>query len=213
VLPRIPYLSTATVFCVFTLPPSLLSCSAVASMELHGASWLSPTDCYHQARYASSPSDSALYATTSLLKGSETLPSLNLITLGLFVSLAALLWRFLANRKSPRCLPKKLDILVVLKALFSVVYVSGTVIMIFHAPRDSPEMFLLVATAVSAIFDLSSGTRSLTSVIDHLRRSFHIRALPFRRTQYSHVSLRYICHRGVRVPTSQDLHSPGISLR
>ncbi|KAJ7364775.1 P-loop containing nucleoside triphosphate hydrolase protein, partial [Mycena albidolilacea] len=118
-------------------------------MDLHGASWLSPTDWYHQARYASSPSDSALYATTRLLKGSETLPSLNLITLGLFVSLLALSWRFLASRKSPRCLPKKLDILVALKALFSVVYVSGTVIMIFHAPRNSPEMFLLVATAIT----------------------------------------------------------------
>jgi hypothetical protein len=182
-------------------------------MDPHGAFWLSPNDWYHQeVLYAPPRSDSALYGTTRLLETSETLPPFNLITVGLVVSLVALLWRLLANRKSPRCLPKKLDILVALKALFSVVYVAGTVVMLVYAPKDSPEVLLLVATAVSPTFDLSeTRSESLTPVIDRLRRNFHIRALSFRRAQYSHVSLRCICHRGVRVPTSQDLHSPGIS--
>ncbi|KAJ7869699.1 P-loop containing nucleoside triphosphate hydrolase protein [Mycena olivaceomarginata] len=119
-------------------------------MDPHGASWLSPNDWYHpEVLYAPPPSDSALYGTTRLLETSETLPPFNLITVGLLVSLVALLWRLLANRKSPRCLPKKLDILVALKALFSVVYVAGTVVMLVYAPKDSPEVLLLVATAIA----------------------------------------------------------------
>jgi uncharacterized membrane protein len=75
-----------------------------------------------------------------------------LLTGALLVALGALFSRIIANRKVPRCLSKRLDILVACKTLCCMIYIAGTVAMLVCAEKETSEWVLLsagVATAAS----------------------------------------------------------------
>ncbi|KAF7360909.1 hypothetical protein MSAN_01120800 [Mycena sanguinolenta] len=94
-------------------------------------------------------------ATAAPLWKPGSIRSFSPLTDAFLVCLAALLWRILANRKVPRCLPRQLDVLVMFKSLFSLAYVAGTVTMLICALKERsqlPEIILLgsgVGTAIT----------------------------------------------------------------
>ncbi|KAJ7837907.1 P-loop containing nucleoside triphosphate hydrolase protein [Mycena leptocephala] len=69
----------------------------------------------------------------------------------LLVAFSILVSRIVANRKVPRCLPTRVDILVALKVLISMVYIAGTVAMLVYSHRDGKEWVLLSAGVATAI--------------------------------------------------------------
>ncbi|KAJ7139196.1 P-loop containing nucleoside triphosphate hydrolase protein [Mycena epipterygia] len=115
-------------------------------MELysHGPSWFPAHSLHEQTRF-------------ELLKSPDILwhPS-NLTTFATFaflLALGSLLSRIIANRKVPRCLARKLDILVALKILFGLIYIAAaaTILCNVHKGSTSIEWVLLCAGAVTAI--------------------------------------------------------------
>ncbi|KAJ7653006.1 P-loop containing nucleoside triphosphate hydrolase protein [Mycena rosella] len=120
-------------------------------MELysHGASWL-PGDSFHeQTRF-------------NLLKSPDALPPSNL-TVAFLVALGALLSRIIGNRKVPRCLARKVDVLVALKALFSVAYVAAAAAILADGQKGQGERMLPSAGAAAAIAFLGA------SISEHYR--------------------------------------------
>ncbi|KAJ7833676.1 P-loop containing nucleoside triphosphate hydrolase protein [Mycena leptocephala] len=57
----------------------------------------------------------------------------------LLVAFSTLVSRIVANRKVPRCLPRRVDILVALKVLIGMIYIAGTVAMLVYSHRDGKE--------------------------------------------------------------------------
>jgi hypothetical protein len=121
----------------------------------------SPTNDASPLRGHASPSfgSSVLPPTaTLLLNPPELLQPSNVITAVFLAAFLALLLRILDNRKVPRYLPRRIDVLTLSKILLSVIYAAGTVAMLVYARKDGSEVALLfsaVVTAVSARFDLS----------------------------------------------------------
>jgi uncharacterized membrane protein len=77
----------------------------------------------------------------------------------LLVAFNTLVSRIVANRKVPRCLPRRVDILVALKVLIGMIYIAGTVAMLVYSHRDGKEWVLLsagVATAVGYTLNIST---------------------------------------------------------
>ncbi|KAJ7164480.1 hypothetical protein C8R46DRAFT_313109 [Mycena filopes] len=113
----------------------------------HGVSWLpadSQTPLYPlQAAYASSTWDDA----------SPKLTQSYLLTGAFVVALVTFLSRTLTNRKVPRYLPVKIDALVALKALFALVYILSTAVILVFAPKEErvlPSVALVAAIAFTA---------------------------------------------------------------
>ncbi|KAJ7215431.1 P-loop containing nucleoside triphosphate hydrolase protein [Mycena pura] len=108
-----------------------------------------------------SPSSGLASATSRLLGAPELLQRSSLLTGAFLVAIAALVLCVSANRKVPRCLPKKLDILVCLKIVFSALYVTGTAVMLVYAQKDLPELVSLSTAAAAAI------SFAVTSISEH----------------------------------------------
>ncbi|KAJ7664769.1 P-loop containing nucleoside triphosphate hydrolase protein [Mycena rosella] len=85
-----------------------------------------------------------------LFKSPDTLPP-STLTVAFLVALGALLSRINGNRKVPRCLAKKLDFLVALKALFSVVYIAAAVVILVYAKNGKSARVLPSAGVAAAI--------------------------------------------------------------
>ncbi|KAJ7224728.1 P-loop containing nucleoside triphosphate hydrolase protein [Mycena haematopus] len=126
---------------------------------IHGISgppnhWYQPAEEDASAQVYASPSLVLEHPAARILWTSEFIQPSNILTDVFLLSFAALLWRILANRKVPRCLPRQLDILVSFKSLFSVAYVAGAIIMLICAVNERlerPEIILLGAGVATAI--------------------------------------------------------------
>ncbi|KAJ7827386.1 P-loop containing nucleoside triphosphate hydrolase protein [Mycena leptocephala] len=81
----------------------------------------------------------------------EFLEQSHLLTGALLVALGALFSRIVVNRKVPRCLSKRLDILVACKTLCGMIYIAGTVTMLVCAEKRMSEWVLLSAGVATAI--------------------------------------------------------------
>ncbi|KAJ7454284.1 hypothetical protein B0H11DRAFT_2287939 [Mycena galericulata] len=77
--------------------------------------------------------------------------SSSLIPFAFLVAIGVLLSRIIANRKVPRCLSQKLDILVALKTLFGVVYISAAAIILGNSEKGGNEWALPTAGLAAAI--------------------------------------------------------------
>ncbi|KAJ7465565.1 P-loop containing nucleoside triphosphate hydrolase protein [Mycena latifolia] len=78
-----------------------------------------------------------------------------------FVAFVVLSSRILANQKAPTCLSRQLDILVALKTLFGVFYITGAVTMLVYAEKDQMGWVLLSTGVTTAV------TFVLASVSEH----------------------------------------------
>ncbi|KAJ7751884.1 P-loop containing nucleoside triphosphate hydrolase protein [Mycena maculata] len=99
---------------------------------------------FHPAWLPGVPEDS-LHEQTRLRVNFQ---SENLTAFTFLVSLCALLSRIVANAKSPRCLARKLDILVVLKTLFGVAYIAAAANLLRYVQSDWVVLSAEVATAI-----------------------------------------------------------------
>ncbi|KAK7017726.1 P-loop containing nucleoside triphosphate hydrolase protein [Favolaschia claudopus] len=109
--------------------------------------------------YASPPSTSSPSFTSTMTLILEASPDIQpyLLSAAFLAMFAALTHRTLANRRAPRYLEKKLDYLMFLKAVFSLVYLGVTATMLVLAPKDVEVQVLLgFAVAAAFIFPLAS---------------------------------------------------------
>ncbi|KAJ7079446.1 P-loop containing nucleoside triphosphate hydrolase protein [Mycena belliarum] len=73
-----------------------------------------------------------------------------LVTLGFLAASGALLSRIITNWKTPRCLARKLDILIAVKVLLGCVYVATTFVILAFSPNVKSEWMLPAAGIVAA---------------------------------------------------------------
>ncbi|KAF8195279.1 P-loop containing nucleoside triphosphate hydrolase protein [Mycena galopus ATCC 62051] len=122
-----------------------------STMQLHSqASWLRVHSPNEQTGYHSvtSPYSTLAIASNALTERPEFLQQSKLFTGIFLVAFTALLSRIVINWNAPKCLPRQADMLVALKILFGVVYVTGTIAMLLH---DRSEWILLGAGAATTI--------------------------------------------------------------
>ncbi|KAJ6528440.1 P-loop containing nucleoside triphosphate hydrolase protein [Mycena capillaripes] len=72
-----------------------------------------------------------------------------LITGAFLTVLLVLLLRIIANRKIPKCLPSRLDILIVSKVLLGVCYIAGSVTMLVKSDSVGPDSVIAYSAAVA----------------------------------------------------------------
>ncbi|KAJ7454282.1 P-loop containing nucleoside triphosphate hydrolase protein [Mycena galericulata] len=114
----------------------------------HDPSWLPANSLYQQAW-------------SNSLNSPDIIQSSSLIPFAFLVAIGVLLSRIIANRKVPRCLSKKLDILVALKTLFGVVYISAAATILGYSEKGGNGWAFPTAGLAAAI------TFVLTSVSEH----------------------------------------------
>ncbi|KAJ7149444.1 P-loop containing nucleoside triphosphate hydrolase protein [Mycena crocata] len=120
-------------------------------MELYSqdTSWLPVPFLFEQATSASSYGGADAYTRT--LDGPGYLEQSNLFTGAFLLAFTVLLSRIVINWKAPQCLPKKLDYLMSLKALFGTVYLAGAITMLVLDRSESVLSSVGVATAIAFI--------------------------------------------------------------
>ncbi|KAK7018259.1 P-loop containing nucleoside triphosphate hydrolase protein [Favolaschia claudopus] len=146
-----------------------------AAPHIFAQPWATPSgDHYHQQilnageggwdasahLYASPPPSSSSPFTstmTLILEASPDIQQSYLLSAAFLAVFAALARRTLVNRRAPRYVEKKLDYLMFLKAVFSLVYLGVTATMLVLAPKDAEVQVLLgFAVAAAFIFPLAS---------------------------------------------------------
>ncbi|KAJ7734086.1 P-loop containing nucleoside triphosphate hydrolase protein [Mycena metata] len=89
--------------------------------------------------------------------------SSNLTAFAFLVALGLLLSRIIANRNAPRCLTKKLDLLVALKVLFGVTYIAATTTILAYVRKEDASGLQSTLASVAAIAFVAA------SVSEHYR--------------------------------------------
>ncbi|KAJ7747833.1 P-loop containing nucleoside triphosphate hydrolase protein [Mycena metata] len=121
----------------------------------HGLLWL-PANSQHPL-YEPSLKFQVAYVSSTL--DDETLQSY-LANVACFAALLALSWRTFTNRKLPRYLPAKPDVLVAFKTLFALVYIAGTAALLVHVRKGSLAEWVLPTVAVAAAIAFASASIS-----------------------------------------------------
>ncbi|KAJ7747845.1 P-loop containing nucleoside triphosphate hydrolase protein [Mycena metata] len=121
----------------------------------HGLLWL-PTDSQHPLY---EPSLVAYASSTLDDESTKTLQSY-LANVAFFAALFALSWRTFTNRKLPRYLPAKPDVLVAFKTLFALVYIAGTAALLVHVRKGGLAEWVLPTVAVATAIAFASASIS-----------------------------------------------------
>ncbi|KAJ6526464.1 P-loop containing nucleoside triphosphate hydrolase protein [Mycena capillaripes] len=121
------------------------------------ASWLL---LYHLAHASPSASSALSWGSTGLLKTPRSLQHSNFITAAFLVALVAFLSCIFANRKVPKCLPSRPDILVAFKTLFCIGYITGAITMLVYARKEDPSEWLLLSAGVASAFAFAAASIS-----------------------------------------------------
>ncbi|KAJ7031461.1 P-loop containing nucleoside triphosphate hydrolase protein [Mycena alexandri] len=130
-------------------------------MDLYsrGLPWL-PADPQHPLYESSFKTFQIAYASSTLDDKLTKFFKSDLVTGAFLVALVALFLRTLTNRKVPKCLATKPDVLVAFKTLFAVVYTAGTVALLMYAHKESLAEWVLPSVAVATAIAFASASIS-----------------------------------------------------
>ncbi|KAJ7720516.1 hypothetical protein B0H16DRAFT_1896820 [Mycena metata] len=118
-------------------------------LSSNGLLWF-PAGSQHPLYESSFDSFQIAYASSTLENVSTKTPHSYLVTAAFLGAFVALLFRTFTNRRLPKCLPGKPDVLVAFKTLFALVYTAGTAVLLVYARKGSLDEWVLPAVAVAS---------------------------------------------------------------